>query len=329
MKARTKILLPLMIAFLCLLVATSGYMMLEGWTLPEALYMAVIVLSTTGLKEIHEMDRWGLAWTVVVIVFGAASLAAAYSLMTSAIVGGELRRVMGRRMQQNKINQLDQHVIVCGYGRMGEMITEDLIRQGVKVVVIDNDDAQTARLEERSILYALGDASDEQTLLQAGVMRARGLVAVLPQDSSNVFVTLTARGFRDDLSIVARAEQTSTEPKLRRAGANHVICPTVIGASRVTNLIIRPHVADFIEVTAKGVELELDEYRITSGSLIKEMTLRHSELRQKANVIVVAVRNQAGQMTFNPGPEQIMQVGDTLILIGPAGLAGRLQQLEA
>jgi voltage-gated potassium channel len=320
MTTRRKFLSPLLLALVCLLLATAGYMLIEGWTLGEAFYMAVIVLTTTGLKEIHQMDSYGMGWTVAVLIFGAASIAAAFSFITSAIVSGELRRVMGRRTLQNKINQLSGHILVCGYGRMGRMITADLIRRGKQVVVIDNEPAVTARLEEEGLLYVLGDAAEEETLQRAGVMRAQGLVAVLPEDSSNVYVTLTARGFREDLTIVARAEQTSAEPKLRRAGASRVICPTVIGAARVANMIIRPNVADFVEVTARGVELEMDEYRVAADSPLKGKTLRESELRNKADVIVVAMKGEEGKT---------VEIGDTLILIGPAGLAGRLQQMEA
>jgi voltage-gated potassium channel len=329
MTARRKFLSPLLLAFTCLLLATAGYMLIEGWTLGEAFYMAVIVLTTTGLKEIRQMDNYGLAWTVVILIFGAASITVAYSFITSAIVSGELRRVMGRRTLQNRINQLSGHIIVCGYGRMGRMIAADLIRRGRQVVVIDNDPAVTTRLEEEGLLYVLGDAAEEETLQRAGVMRAQGLVAVLPEDSGNVFVTLTARGCREDLTIVARAEQTSAEPKLRRAGASRVICPTVIGAARVANIMIRPNVADFVEVTARGVELEMDEYRVAADSPLKGKTLRESELRHKADVIVVAIKGEDGKTVFNPGPDQKIEIGDTLILIGPAGLAGRLQQMEA
>jgi voltage-gated potassium channel len=328
MTPHRKFMLPLLIAVVCVVVATLGYMLLEGWSLGEAVYMAVIVLSTTGLKEVHEMDPRGLAWTVIVIVFGAASLATAYALITSAIVSGELRRVLGRRTLQNKINQLSRHILICGYGRMGEMITADLTRRGAQVVVVDKDPAKTARLEEAGVLYVLGDASEEDTLRRAGIMKARGLVSVLPEDSANVFVTLTARGFRDDITIITRAEQTSTEPKLRRAGASRVICPTVIGASRVAALMMQPHVADFIEVTARGVELEVDEYRVTAISPLKGQTLSEAQLRQKADVMVVAVTGEGGKTLFSPGADHAMKEGDTLILIGPPGLAARLQSLD-
>jgi voltage-gated potassium channel len=236
---------------------------------------------------------------------------------------------MGRRKLLSKISQLGGHIIVCGYGRMGQTVISQLTQRGVTVVVIDNDPAKTTELEELGVLYILGDAAEEETLRQAGVMQARGLVAVLPEDSANVYVTLTARGLRDDLNIAARAEQLSAEPKLQRAGANRVICPSVIGAIRVANVMVRPNVADFIEVTAKGVELELDEYLVGPESPLKDQTLKGADLIRKAGVIVVAIKRADGETVFNPKAEEHIREGDTLIVIGPSGTGNRLETVGA
>ncbi len=324
MTPRLKLLIPPILAGSVLLIAAAGYMVLEGWGFGPALYEAAIIVSTVGLKEVQPMGQAGHVWTFFVIMFGVLTIMAAFSIMTSVVVSGELRRVMGRRKLQNKINQLSGHFIVCGYGRMGQMVVAEFLLRGAKTVVVENDPEMTARLDEQGILYVLGDASEEETLRQAGVMRARGLVSVLSEDSANVYVTLTARGLRDDLNIAARAEQLGAQPKLERAGANRVICPAVIGAMRVANVMIRPNVADFIEVTAKGVELELDEYAVTADSPLKGLTLKESDLRRKAEVMAVAIRRADGQTIFNPGAEEQILEGDTLVLIGQAGAASRL-----
>ncbi|MBN1343446.1 MAG: NAD-binding protein [Phycisphaerae bacterium] len=329
MNPRLKLLIPPLLAGGVLLVAAAGYMIVEGWSFGDSLYEAANVVSTLGLEEVHDMSRAGEAWTFVVIIFGVATIAVAFGIMTQTIVSGELRRVMGRRTLQSKINQLDRHFIVCGYGRMGRMVTSHFRQHGIKTVVVDHEPQVTAKAEEDGVLYVLGDASEEETLVQAGIMRASGLVALLSEDSANVFVTLTARGLRSDLNIAARAEQLSTQPKLERAGANRVICPAVIGAIRVANIMMRPNVADFIEVTAKGVELEVDEYVVSAASPLRDKTLDESKLRRKAEVLVVAIKRVGGQTVFSPGPNEKMCEGDTLILIGPDGAASRMQKLES
>jgi voltage-gated potassium channel len=324
MASRRLLLVPPLLLITVLGVATLGYMLIEGWGFRDSLYEAAIIVSTVGLKEVRRMGEAGETWTLIVIIFGVFTIAVAYGIMTTTIVSGELRRAMGRRTLQSKIKQLSGHIIVCGYGRMGQSAVEQLERLGVKVVVIDHDVNRTTELEERGILYVLGDASEEELLQQAGITRAKGLIAALSEDSANVFVTLTARGLAPDLKIAARAEQPSTEPKLYRAGADRVICPAVIGATRVANVLVRPHVADFIETTFKGVELELEEFRVPANSSLVDKTLREAPLRQKANVMVVAIRHGDGQTAFNPGADEQIREGDTLILIGPSGAVSRV-----
>lgn len=324
MTPRLKLLIPPALALAVLMVSALGYMVVEGWTLTESLYEAANVVSTLGLEEVHDMSPAGEAWTFFVIIFGIAVIAVAFSLMTSVIVSGELRRVMGRRTLRNKIDQLDGHFIVCGYGRMGESVVARLKEHRATCVVIDKDPDTTARLEEERILYVLGDASEEETLQEAGVMRARGLVAALSEDSANVFVTLTARGLREDLNIAARAEQPSSQPKLERAGANQVICPAVIGAMRVANVMVRPSVADFIEITARGVEFEVDEYVVSADSPLADQSLKEANLRRKAEVMVVAIKRPDGRTVFSPGADEKMLAGDTLVVIGEVGAAARL-----
>ena len=324
MTPRLKLLIAPVLAAVVLLGAALGYKLLEDWTFGEALYEAAMIVSTVGLKEIRPMGRAGHIWTFIVIVFGVVTIMVVYGVVTSTIVSGELRRVMGRRTLRNKLRALDGHFIVCGYGRMGQSVVAQLKQHGATVVVVDNDPETTAKLEEQGILYALGDAEEEETLKEAGVMRAAGLIAALSEDSANVYVTLTARGLRDDLNIAARAEQPSAEPKLLRAGADRVICPAVIGATRVANLMVRPNVADFIEVTAKGVELELDEYVVGPDSPLRNQTLMQANLRQKTEVMVVAINRADGQTVYNPSAREEIREGDTLIVIGRTGAAARL-----
>jgi voltage-gated potassium channel len=229
---------------------------------------------------------------------------------------------------ESRIKTLDNHVIVCGFGRMGQMVVQHLRDTKVQVVVIEVDNVRTRKLDEMGLLYLVGDATDEDVLHRAGIERARALVAVLPGDADNVFVTLTARELRSDLHIVARAEQFTAMPKLRRAGATRVISPQAIGAERIANIITRPHVVDFVEVAAKGVDLELDEFVVGQDSPLAGKSLRDADIRKAADVMVVAIKRADGSTRFSPGADVIIQPQDTLIMIGPSGASGKLEEMR-
>lgn len=310
------------------LVGTAGYVVIERASFSDAAYMTITTLSTVGFKEVFPLSGLGRFWTAMIIVFGIATVFAAFGTVTAMIVSGEVGQLMGSRKLQAQIDKLSEHMIVCGFGRMGALVAEELQRRSVPVVVIENDPARTRDLEPFKLLYLIGDASEENTLRQAGIERARGLIAVLPSDADNVFVTLTARGLRKDLMIVSRAEQPSAEIKLRRAGASRVVSPHAIGAVRIANVLTRPHVVDVLDVAAQGVDLEMDEYSIGSESPLRGRTLRDAQLRQKADVMVVAIKHGDGRTTFNPGPETIIDGGDRIIIIGPAGSASKLKALQ-
>jgi voltage-gated potassium channel len=218
-------------------------------------------------------------------------------------------------------------VIVCGYGRMGQLVADQLQADDRGVVIIDNNPDRLAAMEEAGLPAVGGDAAEEATLLEAGIARARCLVATLPRDSDNVFVVLTAKGLRQDLFIIARAESTTTEGKLLRAGADRVVCPQVIGAHRISSLITRPSVVDFVDVAAQGVELEIDEYKVGDDSPLAGKSLRDSALRQKVDAIVVAITRADGRTIFSPSADEVVHTGDTLILIGRLHTSGRLSQL--
>jgi voltage-gated potassium channel len=325
---RLRLLLALSAVVLVFAVGTLGYRLICSPSWADAVYMTAITLSTVGYREPEWITAGGRAWSVLVMTLGVGSLALTLSFLTVMLTGGELRRVLGRRVLTRQINQLSGHTIVCGYGRVGQMLVSQLAEHKVSPVVIDKDPAKTARLDQAGNLYILGDATDEDVLMQAGLMHARALISVLAHDVDNVYVTLTARAARSDLIIIARAEQPDTEHKLRRAGASKVVCPSVIGALRMANILLRPNVVDFVDVAAKGVDLEMDEYVVPASSHMVGKTIREAQLRQKADVMVVAIKRANGSSEFNPGPDAALQAGDTLILVGQAGSSERLGRLE-
>lgn len=328
MRAQRKLILSVVILFGVLIVGSIGYSVLEDAPFLEAVYLTVITLSTVGYERPEWVHRAGKIWTILVIVFGVAAVAMAFSSLQAMVVSGAVRQALGRRKLENKIAQLSGHIIVCGYGRMGQAVVRDLRARGESLVVVDNSSERTTELEEEGVLYVLGDATEEETLLKTGLLGARALVTLLRGDADNVYVTLTARALDEKLTIVSRAEHQTTDAKLRRAGANHVITPQRIGAMRVVNTLTRPYVVDFVELAARGVDIEMDQFQIGEGSALCGETLRSSNLRQKTEGMVVAIRHADGKTTFAPGPREVLRAGDNLIMLGPPDLYKRLEALE-
>ena len=326
----TRLRLALTLLALVVLAGTLAYRLVEGWPLMDAFYMTIITISTVGLEKVRELDLWGRIITMALIVGGIGTASYAVGCIVQVATQGEIQRLFGRRKLAKQINALETHFIVAGFGRMGRLICHELSRARVPFVVVEKSPERTQEAERGNFLYVLGDASDEEVLKSAGIEKAKGLVAVLNTDADNVFVTLTARQLNPNLLIISRAEDPTTEPKLKRAGANRVISPHAIGARRITEIITRPAMIDFIDVaTQRGTsELEMDEIVLVEGSPIPGKTLEDSGLRQKSGVLVVAIKRSGGQTILNPGAEIVLEENDTLITIGPAGSAARLLQAE-
>ena len=312
------------------MIGTAGYMLLEterDLSLLEAAYMTVITVSTVGFTEVWELSPATRIWTIGVIAVGVGTVSVAFTSLITLFVGGDFRSMRERRRMSATIENLRDHVILCGYGRMGSLALREIARDRVPVVVVEIDTAAEGSLREAQVPYIVGDATDEDTLKKAGVMRARALVAVLRSDADNVFITLTARTLRSDLPIIVRAEQPGTEAKLKRAGATRVICPQVMGATRIADVLTRPNVVDLVEMANKGVDLEIDEYEVGAQSPLVGKSLRESALRERTSASVVAVKRANGETLFNPGPDAVLGLGDTMVLVGPAGVSSRLDAL--
>ena len=312
------------------IVGSIGYILIEAdqnLTPLDAAYMTAITLSTVGYTEVWKLSDAGRLWTIGVIVFGIGTVSIAFTSLIALLVGGELRSHRESKKMEMRLRQMRDHVVLCGYGRMGSLIAKELTRRTVPVAVVEIKPERENNLRDAGIPYLIEDATDDKTLRKAGLMHARALVTVLPHDADNIYVTLTARTLRPDLSIVARAEQPATEAKLKRAGASRVICPQVIGATRMANVITRPNVVDFVDIANKGVDLEMDEYVIRDRSPLKGKTLRESTLRQKTGAMVIAIKRADGETLFNPDPDAVLAVNDTLILVGTAGVSSRLDEI--
>ena len=250
------------------------------------------------------------------------------SLIVAAVVEGRIRGVLGRRELERKIAALSGHVIVCGYGHMGRHVACALREAGLKVVAVDTNADRTRLAEQDGVLYVLGDAQEEDVLRAAGVERAPPPIAALTSDAENVFVTLSAHGLNPELRVIARAREVATQDKLTKAGAQRVVCPQVIGANRIVDVVLRPAMVDFVEMAHQGVELEMDQLTVQAGSGMVGKTLRELALPARTGAMVVAVRRLAGEAVYNPGPDFVVDGGDTLILIGKRGAATAVDQLE-
>jgi len=317
--------LSILIGLCVFVLGTLGYMFIEGQPPLKSLYMTVITLSTVGYREVFELDTKGMVFTIVLIVVGYIALGIAIANLISFVVSGEFLAIRGRVRMKARIDHLDKHVIVCGYGRMGAQLSAQLARERTPFVAIDR--AVTERLEDEGILFVEGDATEDTTLKAAGIERAKALVTCLASDADNVFVTLSAREMRPTLTILARAEQPASEHKLIRAGASAVICPQSIGAQKMAHILCRPHVVELIDMASKGVDIEIAQYEVPASSPLAGKALRESRIRERMSMMVVAIKRPDGRQLFSPGPEETINAGDQLVLIGPGGQASRLNEL--
>ncbi len=310
----------LCLQFVCiLLLGTVGYMVLGGGSFLDSLYMTVITVTTVGFEEVVPLGPGGRLFTIVLILVGVGFVLYVIGMITETMVEGGIRRIFGRINMEKKIAALRDHYIICGYGRIGKVICDDLAHSKRPFMVIDRDPAEIAKLQEAGYLYIEGDASDDRTLERAGIRRARGLVAVVDTDAANVYIILSARGLNPDIFILARSSaEERAETKLLRAGADKVISPYFIGASRMAQLLVRPTVCDFIDLTIRGgaLGLRLEEMNVSDDSPLCDVNLIDSGIRREFDLIVVAIKRRTGEMTFNPAPQTVIQAGDTLIVLG-------------
>ncbi|MEW6188166.1 MAG: NAD-binding protein [Thermodesulfobacteriota bacterium] len=328
MSFTTRFIIDLFIFLSILIGGCLGYMVIEGWDALDALYMTIISLTTVGFQEVHPLSRSGRIFTIVLLVSGVGFILYFLGSIARIMVEGTIRDVLGRRKLEKQINQLDGHYIVCGFGRIGRMVTQLLTEKPIKVVVIERDPEQIPLFQEKKIPFISGEATSEENLIRAGIEKAKGLVAAASSDADNVYITLTARGLNPGLFILARAAEESSKMKLTRAGADKVVSPYDIGARSMANTILRPTVIDFIELAMhnRSLDLQMEELTVEAASEIKDLTLMESAIRKDFDLIVVAIKKKTGEMIFNPSPQAKIQVGDTLVALGDRDNLSRLEK---
>ena len=327
MDSTKHLLLSVLLALCIFLLGASGYMVIEGWDFLDAVYMTVITLTTVGYGEVHEVSRIGQIYTILLIFIGVAFFLFVAGSVVQFMVEGRIRTILGRRSLDKKIDRLKNHYIVCGYGRIGRYLCNQLKRKPIDLVVIDKNRELIPILDDDKVLYLSGDASDEAILHKAGILRAKGLVAVLATDTDNVFLVLTARQLTPDLYIIARASRDESKSKLQAAGANKVESPYEMGAVSMAQRIIRPTVTNFLNLAFahKRKDIQMEEIPVNSSSDLINVMLKDSGIRQQFNLIIIAIKKSDGSMLFNPSYETVIDAGDTVIAVGQEG---NLQRLE-
>jgi voltage-gated potassium channel len=307
------LLLLLIVAF-----GTLSYTVVEGMDPFDAFYMTLITISTVGFSEISPLTHAGRLITVIIIVSGISLLSYTLGQFARVLIEGELQRILGRRKLVKQISELHNHFIICGYGRIGEAICQELAKDNFDFIVIEHDEKKIEKLDLHHFLYLNGDAASERILLEAGLARAKGLVTAVASDAVNVFITLTAKELNPDIFILSRAGDLNNEKKLLRAGANRVVSPYHMGGSRMAQILKQPTVIDFLDTALANTDLDLkmEEFLVPQSSYLVGKTILQSNLRRDFGVIILAIKRGNATMVFNPGPEALLESGDVLIVVG-------------
>lgn len=310
-----------------ILVGIVGFHYIEGWTWFEGFYMVLTTITTIGYGELHPLSHVGRIFNTFIIVAGVGLLLLLTGGAAQALLEFEFDTVVGRRRMERDISRLSGHYIICGAGRVGRSVARELARKPVPFVMVDTDEAKLQRYSsDEGWLSQVGDATHEQVLRQVGIESAKGLVAATTTDAINIYVILTARGMNPKLKIIARASEEDAEKHLLTAGADSVVLPYTFAGYRIAQTFMRPHVVDFFDTAMNRQRpLEIEEILVQSGASIVGKTLEAARLRQTMGVIVLAIKGESSEMSFNPPPDAVIQVGDHLIAMGD--LHG-LRQLE-
>ena len=297
---------------LVVVTGTVGYVVL-GFGLLDAVYQTVAVVTTVGFR--HPLTGAGKVFTIVLVLTGVGTALYTFSALLEALVEGHVSQALERRRMERRIRGMNGHVIICGWGRVGRAIARAVTNAGSEVVVVDRD---AGRLTQVPYPTVQGDVTNDDVLIEAGIERARALVAALNTDADNLYVTVSSRALRPDLFIIARARTESSEPKLERAGADRVVNPQRLGGERMAAFAMQPHVAEFVDVVMHdgSLEFRLAEVAVGPSSPLAGSTLRDAHIRDRTGALVLAVRHPSGSFSTNPPPETVLQADDILIAVG-------------
>lgn len=322
--------LSLAVFFAILLVGVLGFSFFEHLSYLDAVYLTVVTMATVGFGDIVPRTPAGKVFTMILIITGFSTAYYTLTLVVSMTIEGHLKNIFGRRGMLRRIANLRDHIIVCGAGKAGSNVVERLLHEHEKFVVVEKDQSLCDRLIEQKVLVLNGDATLDEVLQQAGVAKARGVITALSHDADNVYVALTAKGINPAVSIVARADRPEAEEKLRRAGVDTVVFPSVMGGRQMVSAMTKPVIMDFVENLFYNQELHMDiaEITIKTGSQLIGLSFAQSNIKQKFDSIVVAIK-RGEKLITNPRADEIIQAGDIMIVLGKRDTLNKLNLAAA
>jgi voltage-gated potassium channel len=320
------------IIILLVLISTGvfGYYILLDLEFIDALYMTVITISTVGFQEVTEMTQQAKLFSIVLILFSIGTVSYLVTNIASYFIEGDIKEALKRRKMENRISKMNNHYIICGAGKTGHAVIDVFLHRNIPFVVIEEDEEKVNRLAERDISVLHGNATEETVLSKANITSAKGLVSVLPYDSLNLYVVLTAREMNQKLNIVAKAVDKRAHEKLTKAGANNTISPNEIAGRRMAVSLLRPSVISFLDsfVHTKELDLDLEDVKIYQGSTLNGLSLKDANIPAKTGLIILALKKQNEEnLKFNPSSEEVLEIGDSMIVLGTEQQVSALQKL--
>ena len=314
-----------------LLVGMAGYVLIDGYPVFDAFYMALTTIATVGYGEIRPLSRAGRVFNSFVILFGVSIMLLAIGAMTQIVIELELKEIFGKRRVRRMIDRLENHYIVCGFGRVGRGAANELKRSGAPFVVVDRDEGKVESAVRSGMLALVADSTRDETLKEAGIERARGVVAALATDADNLFLVLSAKTLNPMVNVSARAGEEEAEQKLRRVGADVVFTPYNITGYRLAQSLLRPQVSEFLDFTTQnmGLNVSIEQVAVGEHSEVAGRSLAQMQVRRDFGIIVLAIRRAAGAMQFNPPADAVISGGDCLIVMGEPGNLRNLEKLLA
>ena len=318
MDRTTHLVIVVILAVFLVGLGTAGYMVIEHWDVLDSIYMTVITLSTIGYGEVNPVSPAGRIFTLVLIVMGVGFFLYVLGNVVQFLVEGRIRLILGRHKLDKQIGHLNDHYIVCGYGRMGRAFCRYLIQKGLKFVVLEKNEDRIPIMNTDHVLYIAGEATIEENLHKAGVQRASNLIATLGTDADNVLLVLLAKGLNPDLYVVARASQNASKKPLDTAGADVVVSPFDVGARRMAHAILRPNVIRFLEFAFadEDTDIHIEEFVVAESSNLVGVPLLESGIRQDYNLMILSIIKANGEMVFNPSADTIIKANQKVIVVG-------------
>jgi voltage-gated potassium channel len=308
-----------LIYFIALItIGSVGFYVIGGdeWSIIDSIYMTILSLSTVGFGEVHPLNEIGKLWAILLIIFGVSGFAYIVYELGSELI--QLNTYRSRTMRK-KISKLQSHYVICGYGRMGAIIASEFQKKNISFVIIEINDSKIIDIQENGYNHIHGDATLDETLINAGIIDSKGIVVVLDNDQDNLFVTMSARNLNQDSYIISRCSKQDTGNKLKRAGANKVVNPYITGGHRMAELLISPNIDDIVTIESPdniSVDFSIEEVSVKNFNILNNKTINELNIREKYNLAIVAIINKDRSKQLNPGPDVMLSSNQKVILIG-------------